>query len=339
MSVYLDNKKSIELLQYPEDAWTYLTGQPDGGEAGIKDYFKAVPWLFRGIGLRADAVSTMPFSIYRGENEIDTSVNYENVVEFLPNPKRTLKLLEMSLALMGVGYLFNVRNNVVTLDLKYLNPNTITPIIDEREGLAGFKRTLAKTTEYEVEDIVYFWLEDPYIELGEPNTSPAKAALMASGVLANVDEFVAAFFKRGAIKATIFSAKGMGQSDAKSFETWWNKFITGVANSFKTKVLNAEAMEPTVVGDGIDGLQDSELTKEKREDIATALGIPHSILFSNAANYATAKQDDRHFYDKTIVPESKFIQYALNEQVFKPLDLRLEFHPETLDVFQDINYI
>ena len=340
--VFDGSKKSIELLQYPDEAWTWLTGQPDSGQTGIKEYFKAVPWLYRGVGLRANAVSKMPFAIYKGDGEdpIDTDQDYENNIGFLPNPKRTLRLLEMSLALLGKAYLFNIQNKTITLDLKYLNPATIRPVIDEKEGLIGFKRQIKSgTTVYDVEDIVHFWLEDPYVEMGEPETSPAKAALMASGVLANVDEFVAAFFKRGAVKATIFSAQGMGQIEAKEFEGWWSKFITGVKNSWGTKVLNAESMEPTVVGDGIDGLQDSDLTKEKREDISTALGIPQSLLWSSEAGglggAGVVSQDDYHFYDKTIIPECEFIQFALNDQVFKPQGYRLEFLPETLDIMQE----
>jgi HK97 family phage portal protein len=339
--IYFDGKKSIELSQYPDEAWTWLTGEPDDGKTGIKEYFKAVPWLFRGVSLRANAVSKMPFEIYKGDGEdaIDASDKYENVVKFMPNPKRTLRLIEMSLALMGVAYLFNVRNQVVTLDLKYLNPTTIEPIIDESNGLLGFKRTLTTTTKYEVEDIIHLWLEDPYVELGEPNISPAKAALMASGVLANVDEFVAAFFQRGAIKATIFSAQGMSRDSATEFENWWTKFVTGVQNSWRTKVLNAEAMEPTVIGEGIEGLQDQDLTKEKREDIATALGIPQSLLWSSEAGglggAGVVSQDDYHFYDKTIVPECEFIQYVLNEQVFEPAGYRLKFLPETIDIMQE----
>jgi hypothetical protein len=339
--IYFDGKKSIELSQYPDEAWTWLTGQPDDGKSGIKEYFKAVPWLFRGVGLRANAVSKMPFEIYRegSDDAIDTSSTYENVVKFMPNPKRTLKLLEMSLSLMGRAYLFNVQNRVVTLDLKYLSPTTIQPVIDENEGLVAFKRTLTTTKIYDVEDLVYFWLEDPYVEIGEPEVSPAKAALMASGVLANVDEFVAAFFQRGAIKATIFSAQGMSQQSATEFENWWTKFVTGVTNSWRTKVLNADTMEPTVVGEGIEGLQDQDLTKEKREDISTALGIPQSLLWSSEAGglggAGVVSQDDYHFYDKTIIPECEFIQYVLNTQVFKPQGYRLEFKPETLDIMQE----
>ena len=334
--IYFDGKKSIELSQYPAEAWEWLTGEPDDGKTGIKEYFKAVPWLYRGVTMRADAVASMPFSIYSGENEVDTSADYQNVVGWLPNPKHTFKLMEMSATLLGSAYLFNVRNNAVSLDLKYLNPLTIKPIIDEKEGLTGFKRTLTRTVVYEVEDIIYFWLEDPYIEIGEPDISPAKAALMASGVLANVDEFVAAFFKRGAIKATVLGVPvGTPEGAKTELQTWWNKAISGINNAFAAKVINADAIEATTIGEGVDELQDTDLTAEKREDIATALGVPQTILFSNAANYATAKQDDLHFYDKTIVPECNFFQYALNEQVFEPAGYRLQFTPEVLDIFQE----
>ena len=49
-------------------------------------------------------------------------------------------------------------------------------------------------------------------------------------------------------------------------------------------------IHPVRVGEGVGELSDSDLVKEKREDIATALGIPQTILFSQAANYATAKE-------------------------------------------------
>jgi hypothetical protein len=125
--VLFDGMKSIELSQYPAEAWTWLSGQADDGATGIQEYFKAVPWLYRGVNLRANAVSKMPFAIYEiGEDgekktetedgketvvEFDTSADYKNKVEFLPDPKRTFKLVEMALSLLGKAYLFNSQND------------------------------------------------------------------------------------------------------------------------------------------------------------------------------------------------------------------------------------
>jgi len=60
-----------------------------------------------------------------------------------------------------------------------------------------------------------------------------------------------------------------------------------------------------------------------------------SILFANAANYATAGQDKKNWYEETIVPEAKLIASILNDQIFEPLGLRFEFRHETLDIFQE----
>ncbi len=327
--------KSIDLPQYPDEAWNWLSGGPDAMVPGLRDYYKAIPFLFRGVDMRANRVSSMPFGIFRGETEIDSSADYQNVVKFLPNPTRLFKMIEMSLTLLGKSYLFNVRNEAVTKDLKYLNPTTVEPVIKDPEGLIGFKRQSTKRThDLAVEDIIYFWPGDPWVELGPPTASPGTAALMASGVLANVDEFIAAFFHRGAIKAMLFRAKGMPDADRKKFLAWWDRFVTGVRNAFMTRILNAESMEPIVVGEGIEGLQDQDLNNEKQKDIATAIGVPQSMLFSNAANRATAQVDLFNFYDSTITPEVEFIFSILNEQVFEPMGLRIKDKHESLDVYQ-----
>jgi len=337
---YFDGLKSIELSQYPDEAWEWLTGKPDNAARGLEDYFRAIPWLFRGVNMRADAVANMPFTIYRGETEIDTSAEYENTVKFMPNPVRLFKLIEMSISLMGKAYLFNVRNNAVSLDLKYLNPTTIKPVLDESEGLVAFDRTLTRTVRYDVEDIIYFWLEDPYIEIGEPNTSPGKAALMASGVLANVDEFVAAFFERGAIKATILGVPmGTPEPAREELKNWWQKVVSGISNAFTAKVIAADAVEATTIGEGLEGLQNTEMTKEKREDIAVALGIPMTKLWSTEAGGigggGVVEQDDKNFYQETVIPECRFIQGVLNTQVFEPAGYSLRFDYDTLDMFQE----
>lgn len=82
-------------------------------------------------------------------------------------------------------------------------------------------------------------------------------------------------------------------------------------------------------------LRDIELTKQKRDDVAQALGIPANILYSEAVNFATAQQDKLNFYDDTIVPRCRFIQEVLNEQIFEPMGYSLDFKPETLDIYQE----
>ena len=105
------------------------------------------------------------------------------------------------------------------------------------------------------------------------------------------------------------------------------------------EIVQADAVKPVVLGEGVKELSDSELIKEKREDIATAAGIPVTILWSTQGaglgSTGVTESDERKFYEQTVVPQARFIQGVLNEQIFGPMGLKWVFRPETLDVFQE----
>lgn len=338
---YFDGKKS---LTWDSDVgWTILSGD-DANEAVTKEYFEAVPWLYRGVGLRADAVASMPFALYKGKKEWDTSQDWQNKVGFIPDPASLFWLIEASLTLTGKAYLFsdNVMNGRARQRLRYVLPDSVKPVYDEKRGniLTGFERWDGKKwVPFTFADIVYFWGHNPYTENGPGEASPAKAAMAAAGVLYNVDEFIASYFKHGAVKATIFTAEGMAPEEAKRFENWFVDKVAGIGNAFRTKVLNALKMQPVVVGEGLESLSDNNLSKDKREDIGGALGIPQTKLFSGDASGlgggGVTEADDIKFYNETIIPQCNFIASVLNVQVFEPLGLRLRFQPETLDIFQE----
>jgi len=335
------NLKTANIENYPEGSWISLSGEKEWRESA-QTYFKAVPWLYRGTTMIADAVCSVPFSIWKGETEVDTSDDWQNAVGFIPNPKNLLWLISACLTLEPYCYLFSENVGKLRKRLRYILPDGVEPVIDPIKGLIAFKRMVNnQVREFEpVQDIVYFWRPDPYAEqYGYPGTSsPGKAALMASGVIANVDEFVAGFFKRGAIKVTLFTAEGMQQADAEKFQTWWERWGKGVKNAFRTKILNTTTMQPIVVGEGLEGLQDNNLVNEKREDISTALGIPQTKLFSSAASGlgggGVVSQDDIRFYKEKILPDCEFIASVLNEQVLEPLGYKLLHKPTSMEIFQ-----
>ncbi len=335
-SVATPAAKGVRLSDLPPEAWQYLRGGTSGGDRA--KLHRAVPWLFRGVDLRADAVADMPFVVFRGETEHDNSKDWQNKVGFLPHPRDVLWLVEAALVMWGYCYLEQGRNIGKRLkELRYLLPTTVRPEIDPEVGLTGFTRSLGgKTLQLDISDICYFWNPDPFVEVGPPESSPAQASLAAAGVLYNVDEFAAAFFARGAIKGTLLTVKGNPPEQEKErIKSWWERLFSGIKNAWSDAVVNADAVMPVVVGEGLESLEKSDLTRSKREDIATALGIPHTMLFSDAANYATAERDTLNFYDMTIKPECAFIQEVLNEQVFEPLGYQLRFQPEALPVYQE----
>jgi hypothetical protein len=125
---------------------------------------------------------------------------------------------------------------------------------------------------------LYFWYPDDSVEIGEPFDYPALAALQAAGILSAVGGFAQAFFERGAIKVTLLTTKtNVVESERSRLKRWWDR-IRG--NAWAAEIVNADEVEVIPVGEGLDSLDNKEFTKEQREDISTALGVPHSMLFT-----------------------------------------------------------
>jgi HK97 family phage portal protein len=294
--------------------------------------------LYRAVQLRSYSVSSMPFQLMKGDKVYDDSSDWKNEVGFLPNPYTILQLVESALIMSGRAYLFRERNVAMTKALKYHLPTSVHPKIDDDKGMIEYFERPMKSgviKRYPIKDYVYFWLPDPFVELGPAISYPAKSAFDACGILLNMDLFADNFFKRGAIKAMLLTVKGMPvEAEREKLKEWWYRVVSGIRNAFGSQVINADSITPVVVGEGMKELENVTIGQEKREDISIALGIPMSILFAGAANFATARQDEINFLTKTIVPDCQFIQSVLNEQLFDDLGLHWEFLPETLDALQ-----
>lgn len=337
-----DGTKAVAVDALPDSAWRWYTPHVSEEDDNTQEYYQRVGWLSRGVSIRANALASLPFAIMRGETEVDASGSWQNAIGFLPNPGRLLYLVEASLCLLAEAYLFKLRSARTVLDVRYILASSIEPVFADQASedveigqLLGFVRMIDRRPQMlSLEDVVYFWQPDPYVEQGAGQNSPAKAALASAGVLYNVDRFAAQFFERGAIKPTLLTVEGTpGLEEKNRFRRWWQRVVQGIDNAWATEVLNAP-VTAVQIGEGIDSLANTELTSEKREDISTALGIPQTLLFSQAANYATAQEDRLSFYQETVLPQARIIAAVLNQQLFAPLGLAFEFRPETLDVFQ-----
>src|SRR4030095_9104649 len=141
---------------------------------------------------------------------------------------------------------------------------------------------------------------------------------------------------RGAIKATVLRVYPDTMDDQlQKIESWWKRFFSGIKKAWSTAAIRSNALEAVVVGEGLESLTNSELTLERRQSIATALGVPHSIVAADAANFATAQQDEINFLTNCIIPEGRLIQSTLNRQIFAPVGLRFQFEPERLSAMQE----
>lgn len=342
--IVIDGKSNFFLDQYPEQAWTNLTpGATDTADSreateAIGKYYEAVGFLHRCVSVRADALLRVPWAISRNDAEVWTSdmPSPPEALSYLKDFRRLLRLTAMALCLAPEAFWFRERNRARTLSFRWHAPSSVVPQWSANEGLTGFKRMLGSgnTRMFEVQDYVYFSLPNPLHET-LPGRPPAQAAMAAAGVLYNVDAFASAFFQRGAIKATLLTIDGNPPpGELLKLESWWKRAFAGVAQAWQTAAVRA-GVTPVIIGEGLESLAQSELTRSHREDIATALGVPHSIVMSDAANRSVAETDDLHFYDKTVIPAFDLIVETLNEQVFYPAGYRMELRPQKMSIYQE----
>jgi hypothetical protein len=183
------------------------------------------------------------------------------------------------------------------------------------------------------------WRLDHTTELlPSPNTE-ALAIMEAAGVVYYKNFWIHNFYRRGGIKPTLISVKGLVDKDSKEEkEKSWSNWLKGVGSRWSNniaRIINGETMSAATIGDGVGDMKDNTIHQDALADIAMGVGMPLSLLVANSANYATAKEEKATWYENDIIPLCNWIAYEYNRQVFFPLGLRLEFHPETLDPQQE----
>jgi HK97 family phage portal protein len=334
--------KSKDLSGWSADEWHTVFGSYFGhDDVSPRSLYSVVGWLYACVNLRADRVSAMPWAIFKGENKVLSDEDDLTDYPFLDNLTDLLELTESALCILGYAYWFKARNlRNQPLGLRWFAPDTMQVIYDRNQGIAGFRRLLDPTRtmqagiDFTPDDIVYFRLSNALSEL-EPGTPPAQAAMADASVLHNMNDFKNSFFARGAIKATMLSMdENIDPDEAKKVEAWYKRFFSGIKQAWSTATIIGK-VEAIVVGEGLESLSNSELTLESRQAIATALGVPDSIISANAANFATAQQDEINFLSNCIIPESRLIERTLNRQLFAATGLRFKFEPERLSAMQE----
>jgi hypothetical protein len=329
-----------------DEGWVTLGGDTKEKAGTVTALSSRVAIVFRGMTIRANALSSIPFDMTDlSGNVVDTSDDWKNVCGFFPNPENLFWQLEAAWTLYGRGYCHQSRNiyNFVKI-FKYLAPDSVQYNKDKNVFVRNnkdFQPALDKDGKpTKGESIVSLWAPDPDVEHGPPLKCPGKAAFSAMGVIYNLDQSSLSFFKNGMLHTYIFKVgAGTQQADVELLEERVNQKLRGTWNAFKALFLKSEKFEPVDIGGGLDWLSNVPLTKEKREDVAIALGVPMSKLFTESAaglgGGGVAESDDKKLIIDTALPDFKNIIRQLNEQVFIPAGYRLVERHEKLDVFNE----
>lgn len=320
--------------------WTAIGGGQLSQSQQIELYAK-VAAVYRAANLSAKALSGIPFTltITKSGEEFDNSADWQNKVGFLRDPVEMLRLWRLSLFMHNAAYGFMEGNGVTRKNLRYIVADSITPKTDDNDGLLGFYRQVGAGRDYYPvgsRRVFYIWRLDHTTELLPSDHTEFLAASNAAGVLLYADYWTKEFFKRGGIKPHILTLEGSAGASkevAETLENRWTAIMRGTRNAI-AKVFNnpnGNTLKWHALGDGLGDLKNSDVYNNAISNVAMALGMPKSILLSDAANYATASQDYQTWMHDEVFPYASFMAGQMNERLFAPLGLRMDFRLDMVE--------
>lgn len=349
--ILTDGQKSVNLLHSDDPSvWTMLSTAPQTDNDIL---YARVAAAFRAYNLKANTVGSMPFCLYEENGEeFDNSASWENKVGFLPNPSELFRIDTLSYMVSNAVYNLQTRDVLGYKPKGLYNtiPYTFYPVVHPAGYLEYIERRTGMGIERYAPDgkqilggtksqLIYMWRLDHTTEiLPSPNTE-ARAIMNAAGEVFYADAWIKHFYERGGVAPTVIAMKGAVSPDKKQGEEQsWKDWILGLGARFHwnpTRVVNADTLEVKQFGSSVTDLKNMEVYEQAIANIAMGTGMPLSLMLMNSANYATAKEEKATWYENDIIPFGKWLAYEYNKQVFHPLGLYLQFHPETLDPQQE----
>lgn len=287
--------------------------------------YSFVPLIYRAVRLRADAIASVPGTVETDGGD-EAAWPYKNDLSTL------LWNTEASMLLSGAAYWLKLPWGPV-----WLNPYSVTVEFDAAKGRNIFTQDTGLGYNgpwTSPDEIVYFREWDPTQDTA-PGISPAKVTLTNAQLQHYVTQFAYYFFESGAMPVTVLGMTNVSQSEVERTEGVFRKMMTTVKNAFRIIGVRADAIDIKTITPPLGDLALTEIWEQSKKNIASAFGIPITMLEEPAANRATAETHRLSFWSETIRPRGRIYENTINNQLLQPLGLKLKFNFDEMDVFQE----
>jgi len=241
--------------------------------------------------------------------------------------------IEIDLCLYGAAYI--LRDPSDALGLRRLHPRTITLEHDPARGLVAITRRIGERTMRltPVQDVLWVWEPSARSEVGPGPGLIATALTEARHVLA-AQQYQAAYFERGALRPTVWMFQTRPTDAERSrLEQWLRQVLGGLRNAFRHVALSQQVQTVTL-GDKLTDVLHPDLVQRAAEMLLVSFGVPQSLIFASAANYATAQRDYKTFVLLTLLPRARAIAAALAKH-YAASNLILRIDETRIDAVQE----
>jgi len=319
--------KTITMRQWMQD-------YAGGNDNALWKMYEQSPWAYRCCQVKAQALSSIPWGVFKGDNQIEKHPLIDLLQDFNPETSWTdnAEFTEIDRNVYGYAVWKKIGKGKAPEFLERLNPQAIELFVDTE-----LKRVNVKVngTPVDRESIVIFKDYSPR-NVAEP-VSPTMVAKKAIQTEIYANKHLAAFFENNAIPHYLMTMQSNNETDIKRASRLWHKMYGGVDKQHKTAFVGGGAV-PKELQYAPKDLALDEIRENARRDICTAFGVPQSLAGAwEDANYNTADTQFKFLITNVTQPRAKDMQDTINSELVKPSfgDVEFRFMFEEMEVMQE----
>lgn len=313
------------------------------GKMSREKTYKVISWIRAAVKYRAGQVAGIPFVIHSGDSEkpiydSETGIPPRGMVWF-GKLRHLKKLTEAAIAMEGfapIRKILTAGNKVE--NLIWLSPTKTRAKVDPDTGVLEMYEHVNPRGHWDpipIEEMILTSPLDIYDEVWQ-ETPDAKAANIHAEIFGNLNAFLSGHLGRDLLKMMILRVpRGTRPEERSVLMDWIDLNMAGARARKHWTVMEADSVDPIIIGEGLTDLHNTAIEEEQRRAIAAAFGVPHSVVTSDASNFAVAKQDALQFMQLTGKPAAQVIEAEWNAQLFAPLGLHMEHKFGRVEQFQD----
>lgn len=310
-------------------------------DKAVKEGYKASAWVFRSVGLRANAVASVPWfvEVKRGDAWERKPDHPLQILIDEPNPKMSfstlLRYMIAHLDLAGNAYWLKVRQGEgVVLELWPLMPQSVTPIAGGDELITGYRVSNWPKPLLPLDIAQVSYINPSNFTIGQ---SPLQAAAKA----VDVDNAAAAWQKislqnRGVPDGVFMTEGEMTEGQFEEARRQIREQYANQDNARTPWVLGGAKWEQMSLSPvEMDYLNTRNMT---REEIGVVYGTAEMLASLASANRASAETVRKSFWLDTIVPLLDEIKPALNLTLAREFgnsrEIRIVYDTSGVDALQ-----
>lgn len=294
-----------------------ITSEPEGYAYA---YVVSV-WAYRCVELRANTLNRLEWKVQNRKTQKEIP-NHPLTVAIRQNRQRLIRKHEWSKLIWGETFFWILENESRFIKgLRWLN--NLYMQVDTTTGRIGpylYTPQYGGTTRQLPSDqVVFFRTDNPFDELR--GLSLFETIMLEVGIDRDISRVTKSWYSNDARPGLLlFPEHDLAKGQGDELIDKWKANFQGPKNAGKPVIV------PKVIKDVKEinrapNIDDMELRASTRREICAAFGVPLSIAGAwDDAQYQSAPEQRRSFYEETILPEGEEISTDWTEQVLPLFD-------------------